>query len=115
MRLPYVAPVVFTTLAIAGCGSGSGLRIETQATSSLRPSAVSNPAPVDPATGEIGSGLGCRALPRAARRRLGEVTYLRFSPSGRWIAYGQGTVVSADGRSILRPLAKPARVSVTRG
>ncbi|MEA2244901.1 MAG: hypothetical protein QOD24_4457 [Solirubrobacteraceae bacterium] len=135
MRLPYVAPIVFTTLAIAGCGSGSGLRIETQATSSLRPSAVSKTAPVDPATGEIGSGFGCRALPRAARRRLGEVTYLRvdairvtslascrtrtlvprgadgplrFSPSGRWIAYGRGTVVSADGRSILRPLGAKA-------
>ena len=112
-----------TVLLLAGCGVTSGLQVQQRggegARAALAP--ATQPAPRcaggGPATtlgqaafihnGALQTMLiaACRTTARTLIAR-GAQAPLHFSADGRWVAYGQGTVVSVDRREIVRPLGQ---------
>lgn len=112
-----------TVLLLAGCGVTSGLQVQRRgrqgARAALTPAAQPAPrcAGGGPATtlgqaafiynGELQAApiATCRTAKRTLIAR-GAQAPLHFSADGRWVAYGQGTVVSVDRREIVRPLGQ---------
>jgi hypothetical protein len=115
--------IVATVLLLAGCGVTSGLQVQHRGRqggrAALAPAA--QPAPRCVGGGPAGT-LGqaafihrgalqtvliatCRTATRTLIAR-GALTPVHFSADGRWVAYGQGTVVSLDRREIVRPLGQ---------